>query len=88
VIKPDERALWEALRAGEQPRTAGPRLGIAPKRVRYLCEKWARRGIYDYGVSCDLGWEVGRVVVKTRWHLEQDPDGQWVYHSVRWIADL
>ena len=56
VKKPDEVALWAAVLAGERPRDAGARLGIHPKRVRGLCEKWASAGIYDYGVSADLGW--------------------------------
>ena len=54
--KPDELALWAALEAGEKPREAGTRLGIAPNRVEYLCNKWARQRIYDYGVVHDLGW--------------------------------
>lgn len=29
---------------------------IAPKRKKYLLEKWANKGFYDYGVSLDLGW--------------------------------
>ena len=52
----DERALWDALLAGEWPRDAGRRLGIPHNRVRYLCEKWGRRGIYNWGVVYDLGW--------------------------------
>jgi len=56
--KPDELALWEAVISGETPRDAGARLGIHPKRVARLCEKWSRRGDYDYGVSVDLGWVV------------------------------
>ncbi len=55
-MKPDEVALWEALLAGERPRYAGQRLGMAPRRVEYLCLKWARQGKYDYGVVHDLGW--------------------------------
>ena len=54
--RPDERALWAALLAGERPRDAGRRLGIHPARVAYLCGKWTRRRIYDYGVCSDLGW--------------------------------
>lgn len=62
--KPDERALWAAIQHREQgmnvsPRAAGRRLGIHPRRVEYLCEKWARLGIYDWGVVCDLGWPTG-----------------------------
>jgi hypothetical protein len=29
---------------------------MPPKRKWYILEKWARRGIYDYGVSVELGW--------------------------------
>lgn len=54
--KPDEAALWAALLAGEWPRDAGARLNIPPNRVRYICLKWSRKGIYDYGVTYDLGW--------------------------------
>lgn len=54
--RPDEIALWFLVVNGERPRDAGARLGIHPKRVRGLCEKWASAGIYDYGVCADLGW--------------------------------
>jgi hypothetical protein len=54
--KADEQALWLATVRGEKPRDAGKQLGIPSKRVVKLCEKWARKGIYDYGVSPDLGW--------------------------------
>jgi hypothetical protein len=54
--KPDERQLWEAVLSGEWARNAGKRLGIHPKRVQALCEKWSVRRIYSYGVTCDLGW--------------------------------
>lgn len=55
--KPDERDLWTLVYLHRlQPRAAGEVLGIHPKRVRGLCAKWDRRGIYDYGVSIDTGW--------------------------------
>lgn len=53
---PDEQALWARLLTGEKPRYAGSALGIPPRRIRYLCEKWARRGLYDWRVVVDLGW--------------------------------
>ena len=56
TVKPDEQALWDRVGLGETPRVAGHELGIPPKRVQYLCTKWARKGSYDYGVSVDLGW--------------------------------
>lgn len=52
----DERLLWAALLAGELPRDAGRRLNMPPKRVWYLCLKWADKNVYEYGVTCDLGW--------------------------------
>ena len=52
---PDERTLWNAVLLGATPREAGRALNMPTKRVLYLCEKWARRGIYDYGVTADLG---------------------------------
>ncbi len=65
-MKDDEKRLLKAvldshggsynLHRGKSPRELGRDLGINPKRVRYLCEKWAGRDIYDYGTSCDLGW--------------------------------
>ena len=29
---------------------------MPPKRRRYLLNKWADRGLYDYGVSLETGW--------------------------------
>lgn len=84
MIKPDEQALWDALAAGEQPRTAGPRLGIPPKRVWYLCEKWSRRRIYGYGVSCDLGW----LETRQGWWLRRRADGMLQYHPYTKVAQL
>lgn len=52
----DELALWRALEEGEQPKYAGSRLGIHPRRVEYICGKWARKGLYNWGVVHDLGW--------------------------------
>jgi hypothetical protein len=34
----------------------GARLGIHPKRVNYLCHKWAGRDWLDYGTSPGMGW--------------------------------
>ena len=63
-MRDDERMFAiEVLKASgiapdvrEFPRDIGARLGIHPKRVVYLCEKWADNHWYDYGVSTDLGW--------------------------------
>jgi hypothetical protein len=53
---PDEHQLWIMTKNGERPRDAGRALGIHPARVIYICEKWTRHGIYEYGVCADLGW--------------------------------
>jgi hypothetical protein len=55
-MKPDALALFRAIATGETPRDAGERLGIHPKRVAALCEKWTSKGHYEYGVTMDLGW--------------------------------
>ena len=33
-----------------------PEFTIHHKRAWYLLEKWSDRGLYDYGVTSDLGW--------------------------------
>lgn len=55
-MKNDEINLWKYLESGIYPRDAAITLGMHHKRVEYLCNKWAKKGIYDYGVVCDLGW--------------------------------
>lgn len=61
-VRLDEQALWAAFgTSGEPhrwPRDAARALGIPHGRAEYLCEKWARKGVYDYGVSAQLGWKV------------------------------
>lgn len=52
----EEMSLWSALRQHVPPRVAGQRMGMDPSRVVEICERWAERGIYDYGVVVDLGW--------------------------------
>lgn len=54
--QPDEIALWARVRGGESPRWASHDLGIPQERVVYLCKKWTALGLYNYGVSSDLGW--------------------------------
>jgi len=59
----DEHDLWDhfgELTAYDTPREAGDALGMSHKRIDYLCEKWSKAGIYDYGVCVDLGWKVQR----------------------------
>lgn len=55
-MKTDERRLLRLVADGVKPRDAGEALGIPWKRVAYICEKWSRKGWYDYGVTVDLGW--------------------------------
>lgn len=59
-VRTEEQQLWHAVLEGEKPREAGARLGIARNRVRYYCYKWARQGVYDWGISHDLGWVIPR----------------------------
>lgn len=58
----DEVALWAAFGVSGEPhrwpRDAAAALGIPPERVEYLCEKWAARGVYDYGTTPALGWKL------------------------------
>jgi hypothetical protein len=68
MIKDDERQFWEIMHrrcrkighttGGEKPRDIinGHDFFIEPKRAWYLLEKWAGRGLYDYGTSLDMGW--------------------------------
>lgn len=57
-MKIDEAVLWEALtKTQRSPRDLGRELQMHPKRVVRTCEKWAGQGVYDYGVSPDLGWQ-------------------------------
>lgn len=61
--RPDEVELWNAFGLDAEyhwPREAAAALGIPRGRAEYLCEKWARQGILDYGVSALLGWKTGR----------------------------
>jgi len=72
-VKEDELALWDALEAGEWPRTAGARLGIPGNRITYLCLKWAKKGWYNYGTVCDLGWIEGSGHKRGSSRLEEGP---------------
>ena len=57
--RPDEIALWDSFPVPfEFPRDAAAALGMPPRRLYYLCVKWSNQGIYDYGVSADMGWKV------------------------------
>lgn len=63
--KPDEIALMAAIYRGIYhddpadcvwPRDVAYDLGMSEKRAAYLCEKWASKGLYVYGVNVLLGW--------------------------------
>lgn len=58
----DEAALWAAFGTDGEPhqwpRDAAAALGIPTGRAEYLCEKWARKGVYEYGVAAQLGWKL------------------------------
>lgn len=61
-MKPEiEQILWVNIASGKTPResielmvTAG--IINSPEQAWRTLEKWARKGLYDYGVSLDLGW--------------------------------
>lgn len=61
-VRADEVALWAAFGTDGEPhrwpRDAAAALGIPYGRAEYLCEKWARKGIYEYGVAAQLGWKL------------------------------
>lgn len=59
--KPDELALFSALRACEslgpcEVQAAANRLGMHHKRLWSILEKWADAGWWDYGVTVRAGW--------------------------------
>ncbi len=63
MIKRDELAIWKELwkqkKEGiEHPMIVdiGKALNIPEKRVCYIAEKWASKGLIDYGVSARTGW--------------------------------
>lgn len=59
--KPDEYELWRSFGQGDEPfrypAEAAEALGIPFNRMRYLCLKWARAGIYEYGTWFGHGWK-------------------------------
>ena len=44
-MKNDEINLWKYLESGIYPRDAAITLGMHHKRVEYLCNKWAKKGL-------------------------------------------
>lgn len=68
-MKPEaEDYLWERIPvAGQHQGQPSPREVIAemhqqgmiqsPKQAWRTLEKWSGKGLYDYGVSLDLGWK-------------------------------
>jgi len=71
-MKPDEFALLRLVRAThDKPFQAAPFVrdigtgaGVHRKRLWYLCTKWAGKGWYDYGTSCDLGWLTAKGILE------------------------
>lgn len=67
-IRPDEAELWQLVlrhctvqpgpHTGVSPRDllVDEMIDIAPKRAWYLYEKWSDQGLYEWGVTIDLGW--------------------------------
>jgi hypothetical protein len=70
-MKPDERKfldetqrrtrLWKKGEADmPYPRRLARELGINEKRAAYICDKWAGKDWYDYGVNVLAGWLTGK----------------------------
>lgn len=58
-----EADLHARIKAGASPRDAIAAMLAAeaiahPKQAWRTLEKWAGKGLYDYGVALDLGWLV------------------------------
>ncbi len=58
--KEDERLLLRTLQGMDMPyvREVVHQLGINEKRAASICDKWADRGWYEYGVNVLAGWLV------------------------------
>lgn len=69
-MKDDERKLLQELQrqsaSGDIPyvRCVVSGLGINWRRAAYICDKWAAKGWYDYGVNVLAGWltEKGKAI--------------------------
>lgn len=61
--KPDELFLLNLIKNKGEKSVRDVITGqtlIPSKRCHYILSKWSSKGIYDYGVSLDLGWLVDR----------------------------
>lgn len=58
--KSEEMMFYFLVKMGEKekvtPREIIKKMPINEKRAHYLLQKWSDKGLYDYGVSLDLGW--------------------------------
>lgn len=69
-MKDDERNLLSVMQSRSissalpYPREIAMELGIPVKRASYICEKWTKKGWYDYGVNVLAGWltDAGKIV--------------------------
>ena len=58
-MKNDERVLLDEIKnVGKDcyVRSIVHRLGMNEKRAAYICDKWTRKGWYNYGVNVLAGW--------------------------------
>lgn len=78
-MKPDERALLALLaeNPGKTPRELMGRPGWPPsdKRAWYVLDKWARQGLYDWGVSIAAGWLTPKGVARAEELAQEPPSG-------------
>lgn len=55
--KSEEAMFYQLIKlSGKSPRELINELPINHKRAWYILRKWSGKGIYNYGVTLDLGW--------------------------------
>ena len=79
TLKKDEiEFLTELYQRNEREYTTprniilSPNFNIPYKRAWYILDKWSKNGIYDYGVSSDLGWLTPEGKIFAKWLSKQE----------------
>jgi hypothetical protein len=55
-VSPEEEKLFREVNRGQTAEAAGARLGMPAARVNRLCLKWAKKKLYTYRTSPEVGW--------------------------------